>query len=407
MKLCIENISAMYSLLDLKFGSIVDEHYHQQHIPLETPPPTHTHTHTHAHALCNLCHRLFFAILYELFNQTDFTASNPKCRRLPERAAQFAHVVSSKHQRMKVHTNAEDMPLICDTCGMTFYQLINFQTHSCIYLGTKHFEQEVCSAELPLKETCKLPVCSDIHSGFQWVVCKDGFSVGSLLKIQILSHSEEDPFKFQACGKSFWYTYKVGNQTGKKSFRCNICGKKFSQCGNLKCHFLTHTGNKSFKCDICGKLFSRSAHAKDHILTHNGVRAFKCDSCDRAFLKLGVPHLYILGRSLSNVMCGKVFSWRGCLTVHHLMHTGESQFKCNICGNAFSQKGHLKCHILTHTGEKHFRCDICGKMYSDSGYIKYHICTHMGEKPFKCSVCSKSFPIKNKLKYHMLVHMQK
>jgi len=115
---------------------------------------------------------------------------------------------------MKVHTNAEDMPLICDTCGMMFNQLIDFQTHSCIYLGTKHFEQEVCSAELPMKETCKLPVCSDVHCGFQWVVCKDGFNAGSVPRSQILPHSEEDPLKFQACWRSFQYTYKVGLRLG-------------------------------------------------------------------------------------------------------------------------------------------------------------------------------------------------
>jgi hypothetical protein len=106
-----------------------------------------------------------------------------------------------------------------------------------------NFEQQVCTAVLPLKETCKLPVCSDVHSGFQWVVCRDGFNAGSVLKSQILPYSEEGPLKFQACGKLFQYTYKVGTQTGQKSFRCNICGKMFSQCGNLKRHFLTHTGN--------------------------------------------------------------------------------------------------------------------------------------------------------------------
>jgi hypothetical protein len=48
MKRFIENMSAMYSLLDLRFDGTVDEHYHQQHIPLN-----HTHTHT---IYVKLCH---------------------------------------------------------------------------------------------------------------------------------------------------------------------------------------------------------------------------------------------------------------------------------------------------------------------------------------------------------------
>jgi KRAB domain-containing zinc finger protein len=175
----------------------------------------------------------------------------------------------------------------------------------------------VCSAE-----TCKLPVCSDVHSGFQWIVCKDGFNAGSVLKSQIVPHSEEDPVNFQACGKSFQYTCEVENQNREKSFRCNICEKRFSQFGNLKRHFLTHTGNKPFKCDICGKFFSRSAHVKDHILTHTGIGAFKCDSCDRAFLKS--EHLEF----------------------HMYTHTGEKPFKCDMCGKVFSRRGHLTVHYL-------------------------------------------------------------
>jgi uncharacterized Zn-finger protein len=39
-------------------------------------------------------------------------------------------------------------------------------------------------------------------------------------------------------------------------YKCDICGKGFSDNGNLQRHIRTHTGDKPYKCDICGKGFS-------------------------------------------------------------------------------------------------------------------------------------------------------
>ncbi|XP_069670252.1 uncharacterized protein [Periplaneta americana] len=65
----------------------------------------------------------------------------------------------------------------------------------------------------------------------------------------------------------------------KKPFKCEFCGKCFTDSVNFRIHNLMHTGEKPFKCDDCGKLFSNSKNLRSHMHLHNGQKAFKCDVC--------------------------------------------------------------------------------------------------------------------------------
>ena len=128
-------------------------------------------------------------------------------------------------------------------------------------------------------------------------------------------------------------------QKGRKTFGCDVCGKRFTTQGSLKVHMRVHTGEKPFGCDVCGKRFSQKPNLKRHLSIHTGEKPFGCD------------------------VCGKRLSQKQHLKTHMRVHTGEKPFGCDVCGKRFSQKPNLKRHLSIHTGEKPFGFDDCGKIF--------------------------------------------
>lgn len=55
-----------------------------------------------------------------------------------------------------------------------------------------------------------------------------------------------------------------------KPFRCEECGKGFTQKTRLVTHRRVHTGEKPFRCQLCGKMFSRQDNCLRHVRLHSG-----------------------------------------------------------------------------------------------------------------------------------------
>ncbi|XP_028453926.1 gastrula zinc finger protein XlCGF7.1-like [Perca flavescens] len=171
----------------------------------------------------------------------------------------------------------------------------------------------------------------------------------------------------------------VASKSGKKSFVCGECGRRFGRKDSLRRHMRFHTGEKPYSCSVCSKRFSQRPNLIRHMRCHSGEKPFGCSFCDASF------------------------AVRSALVNHMRIHTGERPYGCVYCDKSFTQKGGLKKHMTVHTGEKPYRCPACDKSFSQKANLTYHFSVHTGQKQFGCSVCNKRFTWQSQVKSHKCV----
>ncbi|KAI9334919.1 hypothetical protein BDR26DRAFT_839637 [Obelidium mucronatum] len=220
----------------------------------------------------------------------------------------------------------------------------------------------------------------------------------------------------------------------KKGFICSFCNKSFVKNAKLKLHLLSHTGEKPFKCTHsgCNKAYSRKNHLDVHMLSHGGSiearKPFKCtfgsystndqqesdqevsqdDDDDAKSLTSTVSRLVRNGSDVVEGRCTARFSSLYHLNRHMKSHTDPLPHKCTFegCNYSFAKQVQLKKHETTHTGLLPYKCthDGCEKRFPKTSAMLEHVAkSHSKESRYLCGQpnCKASFPKWSLLQAHI------
>ncbi|XP_063361810.1 zinc finger protein 90-like [Cydia amplana] len=125
-------------------------------------------------------------------------------------------------------------------------------------------------------------------------------------------------------------THTKGSEDGVL-YECDICHMKFNRKGVLSRH-ISHRKQRPFKCEECGKSFTNATTHRNHQVIHTGVKNFRCEVCDVAFSRSEY------------------------LRKHMVSHTKERNHPCRFCGRRFGRTDHRRKHeIKAH--EKRLKTD--------------------------------------------------
>ena len=180
---------------------------------------------------------------------------------------------------------------MCYYCGKSFSVAEDLKKH--IHEGHKDDETE--SHDKTFSEATSLK--RNIHKidednkDYKCEYCGNSFSVAESLKKHLhIVHEGHKDDEIESHDKTFSeaISLKINNDTidkDNKDYKCSeYCGQSFSQIDALKKHIQTeHEFSKDFKCEPCGKSFTQAGNLKLHMKVHEGHQYHKCHICSESF----------------------------------------------------------------------------------------------------------------------------
>ncbi|XP_041636154.1 zinc finger protein 436-like isoform X2 [Cheilinus undulatus] len=303
------------------------------------------------------------------------------------------------------------VPLSCQVCKTLRWSNNKLIKHSWIHVEEAERLCGVCGEQSESTEELKNHLESHKKT-YSCDICGKKFLSIYSLQGHAPIHTGVKPFKCDVCGKEFLFKNTLRNHRWEhvedKPHKCDICNESFALKAKLMIHSRSHTDTKPYSCDLCGKSLCDLKALTRHKLIHSGEKRHGCQVCGKLFLTSGQLKVHEKNHTdrdktyLCDICC-KMFHTRGQLNAHLKIHSDEKVI-CSVCGRALSSKGHLKRHMRVHSGERPYKCSVCGRTYICSSHLNFHLKLHAGIKSCVCQVCGKAFFRREHLNNHMRTH---
>ncbi|XP_071164424.1 zinc finger protein 595-like isoform X2 [Mytilus edulis] len=201
------------------------------------------------------------------------------------------------------------------------------------------------------------------------------------------------------------------NPSANKSFKCDVCNKRFRSYDILIRHSRTHPSEKNYECARCGQKFWSEHYLNVHYETlHNSVLVINtCQICKLQFrwkheLQEHLKTHVIAESEHKCNNCGKKFVNNMFLLEHMKTHAEIFYHQCHVCDARFLTEKSLHTHIKTHESKNPYTCVVCGEEFLFDNLLEQHILTHIGIYPYKCKACGAGFNHERHLKEHESTH---
>ena len=183
--------------------------------------------------------------------------------------------------------------------------------------------------------------------------CPKAFKTKNSLRQHEEIHAKvlKEIFYCEVCKSIFETSTELKNHMNiHKGFSCNFCNAEFQKSDYLNNH-LTKCKEKPIPCDICTVEFKRKA-LKTHIKTHE----MKCNECGKKFVNKGnlMRHMQIHNETEQGIcdVCNKIYPSKETLETHIRYMHGDAKDKfCGFCSKL--EEEDLRKKVSTFT-----RCSI-------------------------------------------------